>query len=398
MTPPFFVAPSRRGSSRRRPCHRKGSADVRRRLRLAAMIASALVVAGCGAAPHPTTTAARTTTTTQTRLAAPRPQAWLGLNYNSGSRIGDVTDFARYGIVYDRLGSFDIHAGATVGSSAQLAHGLRASIRAGMVPDVVLGPVQGPTGCSTNPNTSDLCLPRSPTDIGAYVRGFVRTVLSFRHADPRHRIIFEPMDEPWDWVAPPGTQSGIQAAQAYASVLRQLLPAAKAAGIPLSEIYVPAVGILYDRSYWIPDLYRAQPCLAPGPGTCGPIEGWNLHPYGPPTSSTAGISTVPSIRAAMRSGQDNIIISEMGFCATDVLGGLFCNENTPTVDGTSAQTAHWLGEALAVALPMHRAGWLRALIMWQRGGGGWSMQLPSGALTAQGRAFIRFARAHPPGG
>jgi hypothetical protein len=221
--------------------------------------------------------------------------------------------------------------------------------------------------------------------------------MSFRDAEPNHRIIFEPMDEPWDWVAPPGTPSGFRAAQVYASVLRQLLPAAKAAGIPLSAIYVPAVGILSDRSYWVPDLYRAQPCLAPGPGTCGPVEGWNLHPYGPPTSSVSGISTVPTIRAAMRSGQSNVIISEMGFCATDVLGGLFCNENTPTVDGTSAQTARWLSEALAVALPMHRAGWLRALILWQRGGGGWSMQLPSGALTAEGRAFIRFARAHPPG-
>ena len=367
---------------------------------LLSAVAVLLSVAGCGAKRYPTpgTPEAPTTTTTQARAASPRSQDWLGLNYNSGSRVGDITDFSRFGIVYDRLGSFDVAAGTTVGASAQLAHGLHASIRAGMVPDVVIGPLRGPSGCSTNPNTSDLCLPQSAGDISAYVRGFIQTVLSFRHAEPRHRIVFEPMDEPWDWVAPPGTPSGFRAAQVYASILRGLLPAAKTAGIPLSLIYVPAVGMLGDGSYWVPDLYRAQPCLAPGPSTCGPVEGWNLHPYGPPRSNVSGIASVPVIRSRMLSGENNLIVSEVGFCASDVLGGAECEYNTSTVDGTSTQTARWLTEALQAAFVMHRAGWLRAFILWQRAGGGWSMQLPNGTLTPEGRALIRYAQARRPGG
>ena len=241
------------------------------------------------------------------------------------------------GIVYDRLGTLDLGAGETVRGSRSLARGLRASTKAGMVPDVVISPVHGPSGCSTNPNTSDLCLPNDRAYINDYVNGFVRTVTSIRRAYPHHRITFEPTDEPWDWGAPPGTLPGIIAATQYAAVLAHLLPAARAAAIPLSVIYVPAIGALSDQTSWIPDLYRAQPCLKPGAGSCGPIEGWNLHPYGPPESGTTGIRSVPSTRTSMLSGEDNVIISEIGFCATDVAHGAQCGENVPTVDGSSAQ-------------------------------------------------------------
>lgn len=347
----------------------------------------------CGGSTHTTTIQPDTTTTTQTRIASPPRRDWLGLNYNSSSQAGDITDFARFGIVYDRLGSLDLGAGVTVQSSRELRDGLRASIRAGMVPDVVISPVRGPSGCSTNPNTSDLCLPDSQAYVEDYVHAFIQTALSIQHAYPRKDIAFEPMDEPWDWAPPPGTPSGAAAAERYAAILARLLAAAKAAGIPLSSIYVPATGQLIDQTSWIPDLYQAQPCLRPGPHACGPVEAWNVHPYGPPGSSAHGIAEVPRLREQMRSGADNIIVSEIGFCATDVLGGAHCNQNTPTVDGSTAATARWLTDVLRAARRMHDAGWLRALIIWQRIGGGWSMQLPDGKLTGQGEALIRFARS-----
>jgi hypothetical protein len=55
---------------------------------------------------------------------------------------------------------------------------------------------------------------------------------------------------------------------------------------------------------------------------------------------------------------------------------------------------------------MHEAGWLKALIIWNRSGGGWSMQNLDGTLTAQGQALVAFAggprgpsiAVPPPGG
>lgn len=346
---------------------------------------------GCGGAARPAPRHVHTATTAGKPIRTPSPD-WLGLNYNSGAPTRDVTYFSRFGIVYDRLGDLATNAGETVDDSRYLARGLRASTSAGMVPDVMISPVQGPHGCTSDPNGSDLCLPDSEAAIHTFVRAFLRTVLSVRRAFPHRRVIFEPMNEPWDWAPPPGTESSVRGAELYGALLGQLLPALKAAGVPLSVIYVPATGELADSTYWIPDLYMAQPCLKPGPRSCGPIEGWNFHPYGPPNSTAIGIASIPVLRRAMRSGEDNIVISEMGFCET---GGRDsqCDENTPTVDGSSAETARWLTEALQEARRMHDAGWLKALILWQRVGGGWSMQLPDGALTAQGRALIRFARA-----
>jgi hypothetical protein len=357
---------------------------------LLGIVLAAIICAACGRADHPGPSSVTTATRTSTLARHPSPD-WLGLNYNSGSATGGLTDFSRFGIVYDRLGDLAVNAGQTIESSPDLARGLRASSRAGMVPDVMVSPVRGPTGCTGDPNGSTLCLPDSEAAIDRFVRGFVTTTLSVRRAVPHHRAIFEPMNEPWDWAPPPGTASSARGARLYAATLVKLLPALRAAGVPLSAIYVPATGELADSTYWIPDLYTAEPCLKPGPRSCGPIEGWSVHPYGPPNSVTSGIREIPLLRRAMRSGEDNIVVSEVGFCETGVPDSL-CDENTPTVDGSSRQTARWLTQTLQEALRMHDAGWLRALIIWERTGGGWAMQLPDGALTAQGRALIRFAR------
>ncbi|MGI8557162.1 MAG: hypothetical protein ACR2ND_02445 [Solirubrobacteraceae bacterium] len=304
---------------------------------------------------------------------------------------GGLTDFALRGVVYDREGRIDADAGDTPDNSPQFDNGLGTSYAAQMVPDIVVEFASGPSGCEGNPNPNKLCLPTAETDIGRYVSGFIQTASSVLHAHPGKTVLFEPMNEPWGWASPPGTQSGNVAAAEYAAILAQLLPAARANKIPLSDIYVPATGTLKDGTSWVSDLYKAQPCLKPGSTSCGPIAGWNLHPYGLPNSATEGIKSVPGMRAGMLSGRDNLIVSEIGFCATDVNGGKSCDQNKPDITATSSQAATWLSETLKEAAPMHQAGWLRALLLWERAGSGWAMQNPDGSLTAQGRALDLFA-------
>jgi hypothetical protein len=317
--------------------------------------------------------------------------AWLGLNYNSGSEAGALRDFAERGIIYDREGKLEVRAGRTPRTEPRFRSGLTTSFAARMVPDIQIDPATGPMGCQSNPVPTPFCLPTDEADIGSYVHGFVRTVSSVLHDYPRHRILFEPTDEPWLWASPPGTSSGVRAARQYAAILAELLPAARAAKVPLSQIYVPATGVLDDGSLWIRGLYKARPCLAPGPASCGPIAAWNLHPYGLPYSSTEGIDSVRTIRTQMRSGENNLVVSEIGFCANDVNDGRGCDQNRSDIVTTSDQTAAWLRATLTEAARMHRAGWLKALIIWERSGTGFAMQNDNGTLTATGRVLDLFA-------
>ena len=326
-----------------------------------------------------------------TTLASSGSTAWLGLNYNSGSKTGALRDFVERGIVYDREGKLEVRAGHTPETDPELRSGLATSYGAGMIPDLQIDPATGPMGCQNDPVPTPFCLPTNEADISSYVHGFVRTAGSVLHDYPRHRVLFEPTDEPWEWASPPGTPPGVRAARQYAAILAQLLPAARAANIPLNEIYVPATGVLNDGSSWILDLYDAQPCLAPGPASCGPIAGWNLHPYGLPHSATEGIDSVPTIRTRMLSGEDNLVVSEVGFCAIDVNKGRACDENKPDIDATSDQAAAWLRTTLTEAALMHRAGWLKALIIWERSGTGFAIQNDNGTLTAAGRVLDLFA-------
>jgi hypothetical protein len=325
--------------------------------------------------------------------AAPAPLSapWLGLNYNSGSNTGPVNQFSLLGITYDREGALEVSAGQTPQNTASLARGLRRVQRAGMVPDMVINPSGGRSGCTGDPNGSTLCLPTDRAAVRGYVRDAVLTMATVLRFQSGRRVLFEPMNEPWSWASPPGTPSGRLAAAEFAAVLAQLLPRARAAGVPLSDIYVPAAGTLIDGSSWVPDLYAAQPCLGPGSASCGPIAGWNVHAYGPPYSTSAGIGSLPGIRAQMLSGENNIVVSEVGFCAVDVGRGRLCNQNRPDIDGSSTQTATWLAETLRQAVPMRRAGWLKALLVWARSGGGWAMQTQDGSLTQQGRVLALFA-------
>jgi hypothetical protein len=363
-----------------------------------AALAALCVACGSGSHPRPTSLTSSSTAHLQTsshtagrRRRAVGTSDWLGLNYNSTTDIRGLEDFSRLGIVYDRLGALEADAGWTIANTRTLANGLRMAVGAGMVPDVLIDPVIASHGCTTNPAPEALCLPVTPVQIKTYVSGFVNTATSILAVYPHSGVAFEPLNEPWDWAFPPDTPSGRSAARQYAALLASLLPAVKRAGVPLSTVYVPFTGSLADGTSWIPDLYEAEPCLRPGSNTCGPIEGWNAHPYGLPSGDARGISSLPGARTRMQSGENNIIISELGFCSTQVDNGQECDLNVPQVDGTNAQTSQWLARTLNEAAQMRRAGWLRALILWVRSGGGWSMQLTDGQLTPLGKVLTRFA-------
>ncbi|HTX10894.1 MAG TPA: hypothetical protein VME22_19885 [Solirubrobacteraceae bacterium] len=316
----------------------------------------------------------------------PSGPPWLGLDYNSLPGIGQLTQFVAHRIVYDREGNIEPQAGALATVGSKLWRGVRTSLGAGMVPDLEIDQDPAP-GCMATRG----CLPVGTAAIASYVRGFVATAQSVLRAFPDHQLLFEPMDEPWD-LNPSGPDR--QAAATYAAVLSVLLPAIERArdpSIPLDRVYVPATGRLSDSTNWLADLYDAQPCLRPGPATCGPVAGWNVHIYGLPGAIEGGIGALPGLRAQMASGEDNVVVSELGFCALDVQAGTACDHNTPTVDGSSRQVSAWLSETLDEAATMHRAGWLKAVLVWARASGGWSMQLPDGALTAQGRALVEFS-------
>jgi len=223
--------------------------------------------------------------------------------------------------------------------------------------------------------------PRFPTEahgsstLKQYVQGFVKTASAILAAYPGRRILFEPINEPWFATTP-----RFMGAR-YADIIAKLLPAARAAGIPLNSIYVAATG-----RHWISQMYTARPSLQ------REIQGWYFHPYGPASGSSEenseGIQSLPAVQAEMTSGQNNIIISEVGFCALDVNRGEHCGG--PYFANASA-AAEQLTEALDNAVPYHEAGWLRALLVYSRNDGGWAMQLPHGRLTASGEALEAFA-------
>ncbi len=347
-----------------------------------------IACAGCGSShPRPRHGTTPRRARTPHRIAV---TPWLGLDYNSLPGLSGRLEFVAHGIVYDREGNIEPPAGALATGGSKLALGLRVSYGAGMVPDIEVDPPRVlEAGCPVPQG----CLPTDAAGIGTFVRGFVRTAQSVLRAFPGKPALFEPIDEPWG-LGTPSWHPGRRTAAVYAALLARLMAAvarARDPAIPLVDVYVPATGRLPDGSHWVADLYHAQPCLRPGPKTCGPIEGWNVHPYGRPGRRDVGIDWVPGLRADMASGADNVVVSEVGFCALDVQRDSDCSINTSQIDGSSRQTAAWLTQTLREALPMHRAGWLKALLVWARAEGGWSMQLPDGALTAQGRALIAFS-------
>ncbi len=375
-----------------------------------------LISASAACALHSPASRAASLTFTSTPTSAAAPHGyWLGLNGNSASNPythepqGPVAQFARYGIVYDR--SFEIYAGALPSETERDSSGgtlfedkLQLDHRYGMIPVSTIE-YRGYHGNFS----SDPYLPKEArtgaeaaegkTTIAQYVAGFVSTASAIlgliRREDPRMPVLFEPMNEPWGYTTP--MFNGAQ----YAHVIAKLLPAAQAAGIPLTDIYVAAIGTdqqLNEQGEaeafapgWIPAMYAAEPSLH------SEIQGWYFHPYGPPSGIEAeddlGIQSIPEVRKRMTSGQDNIIVSEIGYCASQQGGD--CHESGQAEVETRAEAAAQLTAMLENALPYRQAGWLRALIVYGRGDGGWAMVDPNTRqLDAQGEALEEFAFAH----
>jgi hypothetical protein len=308
---------------------------------------------------------------------------WLGLDGNSnGAWVGGIGDFTSHNVVYDRGGApgIDWPAGEVLeegGKATSYGEALAKSIEASMIPDVTIE-YSGYTG----EFKSDPRFPSSEAQIAAYVEGFVRSAKAIH--EKYASVIFEPMNEPWGYTTP--QYNGAE----YAKVIAALLPAAKTAGVPIKQIYVAGFGADKNSkeewtSGWIPSMYEAEPQLETE------IQGWYFHPYGPAKGSefnnSYGIQSLPEVQKQMTSGQNNIIVSEVGYCARDVNEGKECN--SPETE-TSTQAAALLTEMLDNAQPYHEAGWLKALIVYARSAGGWAMEIPTSKLTMQGEALDKF--------
>ncbi len=337
-------------------------------------------------------------------------RAWLGLNNNTVKYLGAVNAFSRHHVVYDR--SFELTAGQLPSElekgyeTAEFENRLREDHQYGMIPVAVIeyrGYDRDGYVFKSDPE-----FPRERTaaevaqgknTIAGYVDGFVKSAAAIlRLIDEKYPgmpVLLEPMNEPWGYTTP-----RFDAAQ-YAAVIARLLPAARWAHIPLGDIYVGATGrdcVFKGGSAeeecltngWVPAMYKAQPTLQTE------IQGWYFHPYGPPSGAayydSEGIQSLPLVRSAMTSGQNNIVVSEVGYCAKDANQGKGC-------DGigiqSSTKAAGNLTEMLDNALYYHQAGWLKALIVYSRNDGGWAMQSASDlTFTKQGEAFDAFANAY----
>jgi hypothetical protein len=148
--------------------------------------------------------------------------------------------------------------------------------------------------------------------------------------------------------------------------------------VPLDDVYAGATG-----EGWVQGLYAAQPQLRTQ------IRGWYLHPYAKERKPDQGMAELPRIRAEMASGQNNLIVSEIGFCAVSVAREKCLTSAAPAYDPADAASA--LEKELRIALADHRAGWLRATLVYSRTDGGWAMQTPKGVLTDPGLMLESFA-------
>ncbi len=296
----------------------------------------------------------------------PPPEGpWLGLNGNSSLFLGPIDAFVEHGVSYDRSGPVEVIAGARL---AQTGAGLEPSIRAGMIPVI---PIEYPA--YVNCSFGQQCVPTSASAITAYVQGFISSAREILARYPAAPIVFEATNEPW----------GYGSAAQYAAILASLLPAATHAGLPVDRIYVGATG-----SGWIKGLYRARPQLETE------IKGWYFHPYNHEGASGEGVAGLPGWQAEMTSGQSNVIVSELGFCAPEVNKAEAQCSSGPAPARNEAEATSRLSEELSRTVPFHREGWLRAVLVYSRNDGGWAMQLRGGALTDQGRALEEFADAY----
>ena len=287
---------------------------------------------------------------------------WLGLNGNSTDYLGGLEEFVEHRVVYDRGGAIELQAGETLEDAGPP---LEKSIKAGMMP-VVLIEFDGYSGCTFG----KACLPTDPKALSTYARGFISTAEEILDKWPAAGITFEAINEPW----------GYGTAAQYAAFLALLLPQVARSHVPPADVYVGATG-----EGWIPGLYQAQPQLR------GEIQGWYLHPYAKERKPGEGMAEVPGIRAEMASGQNNLSVSEIGFCAVSVGGGQCASSSAPAFDPSDA--ARTLQKELEIARADHEAGWLRDVLVYARTDGGWAMQ-QRGGLTEPGQMLEAYGQRY----
>ena len=316
------------------------------------------------------------------KALADSPTPWLGLDGNGAFETGGLSAFVDHNIVYDRDGPhvWDEGVEFEAGELPSKGDSLERSIDAGTIPIVTIEydyHFEHWWGSDSN-------FPHTTEGIDDYATGFVKTVKAIREAYPAKQILFEVMSEPWG-----NTTPEYNAAQ-YANVTATLLPALKEAGIPLEDVYVDAQQANQNSKEewtenWVSAMYESKPALQ------SEIQGWSFQTSGPPKGEE-GIDTVPTLRKFILSGENNTIIG-VGYCAPDVESGEDCTSEHAE---NSTQATEWLKEALTTALTYHEEGWLRALLVYARHEGGWSMQQADGTLTAQGETLQKFADEHTP--
>lgn len=287
---------------------------------------------------------------------------WLGLNGNSAEHVGPLEQFVEHRVVYDRSGPIELLAGETL---AQDGAGLEKSIKAGMIPVIPIE-FDGYSKCTFGKH----CLPTDGKALSTYARDFISTAEEILDKYPAAGVKFEAINEPWGY----GTPSE------YAAFLALLLPQVARSHVPLKDVYVGATG-----EGWIQGLYQAQPQLR------NEVKAWYLHPYAKERKPGQGMAEVPGIRAEMTSGQDNVIVSEIGFCAVSINGQCLAS-SAPAYNPSDASQA--LRKELELARADHEAGWLGAVIVYSRSDGGWAMQLKGGELTDPGRMLQSFGDSY----
>lgn len=340
---------------------------------------------------------------------------WLGLNGNSVSNkgseewLGPVNEFSQHSVVYDR--SFELTAGQVPsevevksGGESYFEERLKYDHEYDMRPVSVIeykGYDREGYRFKSDPEFPQTRTKKEEEEgkntINGYVEKFVASASAILKAVsekyPSMSVLFEPMNEPWGYTTP--QYSGAE----YAAVIAKLLPAAKEAGIPLTDIYVAAIGKNCTKTSectangWVSAMYSAQASLKTE------VQGWYFHPYGPPTGhspedDSEGIQGVPLVREKMTSGQNNIIVSEVGYCDHEINEAL----ESPVCGGegeTGTKAASNLATMLESALPYREARWLKALIVYSRDAGGWAMQeYPSKVLSKGGESLRAFADSY----
>lgn len=291
---------------------------------------------------------------------------WLGLNGNSLSGYGDLTYWPQRGVVYDRLEFLQpsLAVGASSGTGATVA----TAVANGMIPVVLLDPSTYGTGAI-------------PTggDITIFANYVVSQIQTLEFAFPGKGLLYEVINEPWT----SGFYSPTPSAAQHADVIAGVWDAAVTAGLDMTRVYAMA-----EDAAYVALMYAEQPSLKTL------VQGWSVHPYGGPppgyaSSTGQGIASVPEFRDALFSGADNILISEIGLWDYSQSALHEFDEST-ALDAATA--ARWTRQIVNAARAYHDAGWLKALIWYNRNSTGWATNSLGGALTSVGTALSQNAQ------